>query len=174
VFFALLLPQAFAIWSWATSLSLLALPTAPTKDAQDLGSKAVSRPLATAVWLGAIFSLAGLPLLGSFPGRLALLDGVAAASPWAAAGALIGSLGLLAGGVRNLIATLAASHGEKHQWAEEVEPAPVRTELSDVTNPYVWAFAALATLATLGFGLLPQVFLSAVPGLAAMFSQLSP
>lgn len=174
VFFALLLPQAFAIWGWATSLSLLSVPPASNTQIEDLGSKAASRQLAATVWLLAIFSLAGLPLLGSFPGRLALLDGVAAASPWAAAGALIGSLGLLAGGVRNLIATLAGAHSEKRHWVEEVEPSPVRKEPSDVSNPYIWAFAAVVTIAMLGFGLLPHVFLSAVSGLAAMFSQLSP
>jgi formate hydrogenlyase subunit 3/multisubunit Na+/H+ antiporter MnhD subunit len=133
-----------------------------------------TRPLAAAVWLLAVFSLAGLPLLGSFPGRLALLDGVAAASPLAAASSLIGSLGLLAAGVRLLLFSLESAHREKRQWVEEAEPAPVRAEASDLSNPYVWVFTAVAMTSLLGFGLLPRLFLSAVPGLAALFSQLSP
>jgi len=57
---------------------------------------------------------------------------------------------------------------------EEVEPAPTSKKSIDASNPYVWAFAVVTLLSLLGFGLLPHVFLAAVPGLAAMFSQLSP
>ena len=171
VFFALLLPQAFAIWGWSTALGMLS-PNGSGDHPEDTAAN--SRPLVATVRLVAIFSLAGLPLLGSFPGRLALLDAVAADSPWAAAGSLIGSLGLLAGGVRVLLATLVGSDAKKRRWVEEVEPAPARAETRDASNPYVWAFVVVAVTTLLGFGLLPHVFLSAVPGLAAIFSQLSP
>ena len=174
VFFALLLPQAFAVWGWATSLSMLSMVNGPGMQTEDLRAKASFRPLAGIVWLVAMFSLAGLPLLGSFPGRLALLDGAAAVSSWAAAGGLIGSLGLLAGGARFLHATLAGSQAKRPHWVEEVEPAPTSKKSIDASNPYVWAFAVVTLLSLLGFGLLPHVFLAAVPGLAAMFSQLSP
>jgi formate hydrogenlyase subunit 3/multisubunit Na+/H+ antiporter MnhD subunit len=173
VFFALLLPQAFAIWGWATSLSMLSAANVEGLPAE-AAEKIQTRPLVAAVWLMAVFSLGGLPLLGSFPGRLALLDGVAAASPLAAASGLIGSLGLLAAGVRLLVTGLESAQTEKRQWVEEAEPAPVRAEASDVSNPYVWVFAMVAMISLLGFGLLPRLFLSAVPDLAALFSQLSP
>ena len=174
VFFALLLPQAFAIWGWATSLSMLSAANAEGSPAEDPVEKIRTRPLAAAVWLLAVFSLGGLPLLGSFPGRLALLDGVAAASPLAAASSLIGSLGFLAAGLRLLLSSLESADPEKRQWVEEVEPAPVRAQAIDASNPYVWVFTVVATLSLLGFGLLPHFFLSAVPALAALFSQLSP
>jgi NADH:ubiquinone oxidoreductase subunit 2 (subunit N) len=59
-------------------------------------------PVASAGLLLANFSLAGLPLLASFPVRLALLEGLGETSSLAAFGALLGSIGLLAGGLRTL------------------------------------------------------------------------
>jgi len=174
VFFALLLPQAFAIWGWTVALSMLFLPDEPGLEIDSLQSQAGSRPLALLVLLVTVFSVAGLPLLGSFAGRVALLDGAAAASPWAAAASLIGSLGLLAGGLRLVLAALAGSTENAKRWVEEVEPAPVTGQASDLSDPYMWVFAAVVILSLLGFGLIPRVFLSAVPDLAAMFSQLLP
>lgn len=171
VFFALLLPQAFAIWVWATALSMLGSGE-DNNDVDSLAGHAAKHPLAAAGLLLAIFSLAGLPLLGSFPGRVALLDGVAAEAPWAALATLIGSLGLVAAGVRVLAVVIAGFSEQKRGWEEEA--APPNKNGGDLSNPYVWVFIAVAVTSLLGFGLLPRLFLSSVPDLAAMFSQLRP
>ncbi|MEX2144113.1 MAG: proton-conducting transporter membrane subunit [Anaerolineales bacterium] len=172
-FFALLLPQAFALWGWATALSLTTSADVPSSDLIAWRVRARTQPLAFAALLVAVFSLGGLPLLGSFPSRLALLDGVVAVSPWAALASLIGSLGLLAAGVRIVFVTFIGSNVDKRRWVEEVEPA-ASPLTSDLSSPYVWIFAAVVILSLLGFGLFPRIFLASVPDLAAMFSQLSP
>ncbi|HEY4718676.1 MAG TPA: proton-conducting transporter membrane subunit [Anaerolineales bacterium] len=174
VFFALLLPQALAIWGWAVALSMLYRPEKTGLEIEGLQTQTQSRPLALLVLLVAVFSVAGLPLLGCFPGRVALLDGVAAASPWAAAASLIGSLGLLAGGLRLVHGALASSAAKTSHWVEEVETAPAPGQANDLSDPYMWVFSAVVILSLLGFGLIPRVFLSAVPDLAGMFSQLAP
>lgn len=172
VFFALLLPAAFALWAW--SLALSALGAGSTLTLQEFEERAAAHPLAVAALLLALFSLAGLPLLGSFPGRVALLDGVAAASPWAAVGSLLGSMGLLMAGLRLLRAAVPHEDKKPRVWAEEAQPERTPAPASDVTSPYSWAFIAITALALLGFGLWPALFLTSVPSLAAMFSQLQP
>jgi formate hydrogenlyase subunit 3/multisubunit Na+/H+ antiporter MnhD subunit len=172
VLFATLLPAAFALWAW--SLSLSALYPLPSLTLEDLRSLAPAHPLGIAAVLLSLFTLAGLPPLGVFPGRIALLDGVASTLPWAAVASLIGSLGLLIAGLRTLRAALPSVDTKPRGWVEEAAPARKAAPRSDIFNPYMWVFTALVSVALLGFGLLPSFFLGALPNLAAMFSQLLP
>jgi formate hydrogenlyase subunit 3/multisubunit Na+/H+ antiporter MnhD subunit len=173
VFFALLLPSAFAFWIWAVASSILANENSPL-DLETLRKASTEHPLATVALLLALFSLAGLPLLGSFPGRLALFDGVATSAPWSTVMSLVGSLGLLLAGVRTLKASLPESETVKREWVEEAHPVKKPTPSKDLSNPYMWAFVAVAAVSLLGFGLLPRLFLGAIPNLASMFSLLVP
>ncbi|MCW5876181.1 MAG: hypothetical protein KIS85_04780 [Anaerolineales bacterium] len=172
-FFALLIPQGLAIWAWAAALSRLPLPEEGAADLSEVTQGAPKHPLALAVLLAALACLAGLPLLGSFSGRLAVLQGAATVAPWAAVFSLLGSLGLLVAGGRVLAAALAASLPRPPGWVEEAQPELV-DKSSDLYNPYVWAFAVVSALALLGGGLFPQLFWGMVPRLAALFSQLFP
>lgn len=172
VFFAVLLPAAFAFWAWALALS--ALYPLPSLNLEDLRTLAPAHPLALAAMLLSLFTLAGLPPLGVFPGRIALLDGVASTSPWAAVASLIGSLGLLAAGLRTLQAALPSTDKKSRGWVEEAAPVGKAAPRSDFSSPYMWVFIGLVSLALFGFGLLPSFFLGALPNLAAMFSQLLP
>ena len=174
VFFALLLPQAFAIWIWATGLGILESEAGPFENLTGLRGSLSTHPLVIATILVAVFSLAGLPVLASFPGRIAALDNIATFSPWAAALSLIGSIGLLTAGGQLLVGLLPLSDASPRGWVEEAASAEEPNKSSDLNNPYVWVFVAMASVGFLGFGLLPSVFLSAVPHLAAMFSQLAP
>jgi NADH-quinone oxidoreductase subunit N len=172
VFFATLLPAAFAFWAWALALS--ALHPLPSLTLEDLHTLAPAHPLALAAVLLSLFTLAGFPPLGAFPGRIALLDGVAATSPWAAIASLVGSFGLLAAGLRILQAALPSMDTKSRSWVEEATPARKAAPKPDASDPYMWVFIGLVSVALLGFGLLPSIFLGALPKLAAMFSQLLP
>ncbi|MBX3047917.1 MAG: hypothetical protein KIT46_07190 [Anaerolineales bacterium] len=167
--FALLIGQGLAVWAWATALSRLPQQEATTPEG--LTAQAPSQPLTITVLLVALASLAGLPLLGVFHGRLAVLDETVVQAPWAALAALAGSLGLLAAGYRLLAATLAAQGQRAKGWVEEAQPAD-NSKSSDLQHIYIWGFAAFSAILLFGSGLFPQLFLGAVPELAALFSQL--
>ncbi|MEX1247238.1 MAG: proton-conducting transporter membrane subunit [Anaerolineales bacterium] len=171
VLFALLLPYAFAVWIWAVALGVISMDQGHSGD---LRSAVSTHPLTFAALVMAALSLSGMPMLGSFPGRLALLDGVAAVLPVAAAATLIGSLGLLIGVVRLLLASLPLSMDRGTAWKEEVEIGEPRKKMSELTNLYIWAFLAFSAISLFGFGLLPRLFLASTSSLAAMFSQLLP
>jgi NADH:ubiquinone oxidoreductase subunit 2 (subunit N) len=172
VLFAIVLPQAFAAWGQAFGLSRLT--NSQRESFQDWPSLFSERPLSVSLILLAFFSATGLPLLAGFVGRIALLDKAAASSPLAAIGTLLGGLGLALAGLRMVLALLPLKDTDRREWAEESQPAEEPKPAEELGNPYVWGFVAVGAIALLGFGLLPNVFLSAVPHLAAMFSQLAP
>lgn len=172
ILFALLLPQAFTLWVWAAALGRLT-QFGSTNSLEDIRSLLAGHPLTTAVLLASMFSLSGLPLLASFSGRLAVLDSAATYSPWSAALALLGSLGLLGAAVRTLAATLPGEARPAWRWVEEAETPATRLG-GGFGDIFTWIFAAISLGGMLGFGLLPRFFLVAVPKLAAIFGQLFP
>lgn len=172
VLFAILLPQAFAAWGMALGMSKL---TNNERDSfRDWPSLFGVHPLFISLLLLAFFSAAGLPVLAGFPGRVALLDLAAASSPPAAIGTLLGGLGLTIAGLRMGLALLPMKDSTGREWVEEAQPVEEPQPSEELSNPYAWGFLTIAALILLGFGLLPNLFLSAVPRLAAMFSQLAP
>ncbi|MEX2161274.1 MAG: proton-conducting transporter membrane subunit [Anaerolineales bacterium] len=173
VFFALWLPQALAMWVWATALGAIGSDQLPGR-VSDSPSIPSTHPGLAASLLLAAFSLAGLPALGGFPGRLALLDGIAAVSPLAAVATLAGSLGLLIGALRMLVQLMPREQGGRQKWTEEAEVDKPPSHRIQMTGLYAWVLLAISAVGLVGFGVLPQLFLSSVPGMAAMFTQLLP
>ena len=99
IFAAQLLPFIAAVWLWSYALSIFG------RDGHSLTFASVADglrcyPFASSALLLANLALAGLPLLAGFPFRLSLLIEVAQASPVSALWVFVGSLGLLAAGVR--------------------------------------------------------------------------
>ncbi|MCL5428596.1 MAG: hypothetical protein M1347_02175 [Chloroflexi bacterium] len=172
IFFALLLPQAMAIWVLTVSLGAVW-----RKDSSfDLQSLAIffrSSPLALATLLLSVFSLSGLPLLASFPPRIALFTQLSSSSPWVAIAALVGCLGLAGAGARILFASLPKAEKTRPGWVEEGESLDTGIK-SDIADPYVWSFLMLSAIGLLGFGLFSRLFLAGVPSLASMFPLLFP
>ena len=101
ILFASLMPRGLAMGLWSLALAVIRSHRGSLR-LEDVRGAAWDHPVASAGLLLANFSLAGLPLLASFPVRLALLEGLGETSSLAAFGALLGSIGLLAGGLRTL------------------------------------------------------------------------
>lgn len=173
VFFALLLPNALALWIWAVALGAFWLAGEGRLDLKSLQGIFKSHPFFFSALVLAIFSIAGLPLLASFPAHLAVWGNVAQFSSWAAIASLVGSLGLLAAGARLLFAFFAKPEGPgAAHFGDEI--ASSKIEIEDIKNPVNWLFFGTALVGLIGFGLLSRLFLAAVPALAAMYPQLVP
>ena len=172
VFFALLLPQLLGLWMMTVALGALWRKSSEF-DLIKLSTAFNSAPLTISALLLAVFSLAGLPILASFPPRMALFTQLSANTVWAAIAALGGCLALAGAGVRILMTALPRKSRKPTAWVEEVEPIDSVTR-SDIADPYVWTFLAVSTIGLIGFGLFSRLFLAGVPGLASMFPLLFP
>jgi NADH-quinone oxidoreductase subunit N len=172
-FFALLLPNALSLWTWSVVLGTFWLPNDGRQDLDSVRSSFKSHPFFFSVMVLAIFAIAGLPMLSSFPAHLAVWDGLAQFSSWAAIASFIGSLGLVAAGARLLFEFFAQPQDKSAKnFGDEV--ATSKIEILDIKNPINWAFLGIAIVGFIGAGLLSRFFLSAVPALAAMYPQLFP
>jgi formate hydrogenlyase subunit 3/multisubunit Na+/H+ antiporter MnhD subunit len=74
----------------------------PKLGSEHIRGMARQYPITAASLILAVFSLAGMPLLASFPIRISLLKGLTEVSPPGALLALLGMAGLLLGGLRTL------------------------------------------------------------------------
>ncbi|MCW5874008.1 MAG: hypothetical protein KIS88_05115 [Anaerolineales bacterium] len=164
-FFALWLLQAWVLWALAACLAVL-YRRVPSLQLEQLGPALQRHPLLAATAVAALLALAGLPLLGPFAAHLAIWHGLGQQSVGLLMLSLLGSLGLLTGGLRLLHAWLSATPTPEPP--EERLPASQRP---DMANPYVWVFSLLWMVALLGYGLLPS-FLAPVQRLVLMFPQL--
>jgi NADH-quinone oxidoreductase subunit N len=154
IFYALLLPRGLALGVWALALTALRQRT------QSLTFRAVqgagrSLPLAAAGLLLANFSLAGLPLLAGFPVRLALWTALASDSLPAVFLALVGSAGLLGGGIRSLAVLVM---GAEEQGWQRTESRPEAVLLG------------VGMLILFLVGLLPQWLLPSLTYMAAVIA----
>ncbi|MCW5839096.1 MAG: hypothetical protein KIT29_04200 [Anaerolineales bacterium] len=170
-FFALLLPQAWVLWALAACLGVL-YRQAPSLQLAELGPALRRHPLLAFTSVTALLALAGLPLLGPFPAHLAIWQGVGRHSVGLLVLTLLGSLGLLAGGLRLLHAWLSAAPAAlAPAVSAPAAPAGPRRLRGDLANPYVWGFFLIWMVTLLGYGLLPS-FLAPVGRLVLMFPQL--
>jgi NADH:ubiquinone oxidoreductase subunit 4 (subunit M) len=154
------------LWALAACLGVL-YRQAPSLQLAELGPALRRHPLLAFTSVTALLALAGLPLLGPFPAHLAIWQGVGRHSVGLLVLTLLGSLGLLAGGLRLLHAWLSAAPAALAPAA----PAGPRRLRGDLANPYVWGFFLIWMVTLLGYGLLPS-FLAPVGRLVLMFPQL--
>jgi NADH-quinone oxidoreductase subunit N len=172
LFFALLLPQGFALWVMSVCLGALWRKDSAL-DISSLADYFKTSPLTLSGLILATLSVAGLPLLASFPPRMALFAQLGSAAAWAAIVSLLGCLALASAGARLLLAALPLRDKKQSTWVEEVEPV-VSVKGSELSDPYIWVFLSISTLGLLGFGLFSRLLLAGVPDLASMFTQLFP
>jgi NADH-quinone oxidoreductase subunit N len=101
MYFYLFLTRGLALGTWALALSHI---QAHSGDLSYSAVQGMGRllPFSAAGVILATFSIAGFPLLAGFPVRLALLENLAQSAPLAVFWAVIGSAGLLIGGIRSL------------------------------------------------------------------------
>ena len=123
LFFAQLIPQGLALLLWGQALSCLRAALPPPKDDTgeqltnpDMGFRAVQglarqAPIAALGLILANFSLAGLPLLASFPGQMALWAALSQRSLPITLLSLVGCASLFAAGLRSMAVLVMSAPG---------------------------------------------------------------
>lgn len=158
VFFAALLPRGLALGVWALSLVVIKAKINGLHY-RDVQGVARYMPVAAGALVLAHFSIAGLPLLASLPIRLALLEGLAQVSPLTALWILVGSAGLLMGGLRTLAVLVMGKQQEDWQVTETAGQQ---------------FYLAVGSLLLLLAGIFPQWFLPLFVNIPQAFRQLVP
>ena len=158
IFFANIGPRGLALGVWALALAALRSQAGDLsfKNTQGLARRF---PIAAGSLILAHFSLAGLPLLASFPIRLALLDGLVLASPASTFWVLIGIVGFMIGGFRSLMGLVAGADEVKWQVSE---------------SWFLIGYLLIGVLGLLMLGLFPQWFMSLSASMPRAFEQLVP
>lgn len=176
LFFALTLPRIVSVIMWAASLEVFSVRSNGDLSLESWRGKGNEVPLATFTLMLALFSLAGLPGLAGFPTRLALWQNLAASHPFAAIGAVLGTLGLMVGGLRVLYSLMLLPETET---AAETEQAPTgQVELPQLSPEAVmnrlilWIFLGFSALLSMFVGLFPHWFLPALTRMLVLFNQL--
>ena len=158
LFFASLLPRGLALGVWALALTVI---RAQGEDLyyRDVLGLAMRIPIAASGLVLAQFAWIGLPLTAGFPVRMALMENIARISPFALLWIILGSFGLVLGGLRTLGVLVTG---------EDVVPWQV-TESGAQRF-----FLILGMLGLLIVGLFPKWFLPFFVNLPQAFEQLAP
>jgi NADH:ubiquinone oxidoreductase subunit 2 (subunit N) len=172
LFFALLFPRLLAFWMMAVVISQV-LRMASGLDLNGISSTLRSNPIFFGGLVIALLSLAGIPVLGGFPGQVSLWAALAEISPVLLFLSLLSNAALAGVGYRIVqVVLLAEPRGRVEPKIDEATEETV--EYTDIQDPSSWAFLGLSVIALLGFGLFSRLFLASIPALASMFPQLFP
>ena len=181
VYFWLFLPRALSFVVWAISLSRLQRGTGRNLDSEALRGFGMRRPRSSIALLVAQFSLAGMPFLAGFPVRLVLWENLAASYPVIAAVAVLGSIGLLAGGLRTLIILFVSKEDQEAATSPEPLAEPPEDLGEDLPSvaPEIRSRRILSWVVFAGFmaaflliGLFPQRYLPFIRLFSQIFQQL--
>ena len=154
--FLLLIPRSMALLVWALSLTKIKNKIDSLRFSSVQGL-ARTYPISAGGLVLAHLSVAGFPLLASFPIRLALWEGLAAQSLGVAFWILIGILGLLTGSVRTLAVLVMA-------------PQETDWELRESWGSGI--MIGLGVIALFILGIFPQIFRPILASLPSMFEHL--
>jgi len=166
-----MIPRAAVFTLWAISLSIIKRRMQGDLRLASVQGLGRLRPILTFSLLLAHFSLAGLPFLAGFPVRLVLWEQLAGAFPILAGGAILGNLGILAGGLRSMSIFFTAPEHEQTDEQDALEQLPV----SPVTTPerlLSRTFFAISALVIVFLGLFPGALMPILDRLVLMFEQL--
>jgi NADH-quinone oxidoreductase subunit N len=108
LFFTGMVPRGLSLGVWALALSGL---SGRVEGLRLINIRGIGRryPVISISLILSIFCLAGVPLLASFSMRLGVIEGLSLTAPQFAIWAIIGSIGLLVGGIRTLISIVSGS-----------------------------------------------------------------
>lgn len=158
LFLASLVPRSLSLGVWALALSGLRSQGIGL-NLKDLNGLGRTYPIILLSMILAIFCLAGIPLLASFPMRLAVVEGLALTAPQNALLAILGSIGLLVGAIRTLSIMVTGTDDDK--W------------LVNESRMLV-VFLMIGVTGLLLLGLFPNLLISSLANLPAVLSQLNP
>jgi NADH-quinone oxidoreductase subunit N len=156
-FSMLFLPRILGIGIWALALSTIRqrLGSLELQSVRGLGKV---YPVLAAGLVLAHFSVAGMPLLANFPIKLAILGDLAQGSSTMAAWILIGTIGLMAAGLRTL-----AEIAREPQQDLILQSAPRTPEIA----------LGMGVLVLLIIGIFPQLFLPVLLNILKSFTHLA-
>lgn len=158
IYFSQLAPQAIGLAVWSLALTIFRFYL-PELSYTAVRGAAYRLPVAAMTLVMANLSLAGLPVLASFPVNVALWSALSQRSLTIALLSLIGCAGVLAAGLRSLAALVSA-------------PGQVRWQ---ITESRLQAILLLTGVGLLIFaGLFPQYYMTALTNLAITFAGSAP
>lgn len=156
LFFGLLIPRTIALFFWTAALTIL---FGKGSSGHFSSVKGMGRryPFALSIIILSHFSLAGLPLLAGFPIHQALWEQLGIYSLTSAIWYLVGSLGLLTGGIRVLAVLVAPFNNEGfnsgENWSQRI-------------------FLSIGILLLILMGIFPQWISPLISRLPSMFTHL--
>ena len=158
IFFAGMVPRGLSLGVWALALSGLIgrVEGLRLNNIRGIGSR---YPVISISILLSIFCLAGVPLLASFSMRLGVIEGLSLTAPQFAIWAIIGSLGLLVGGIRTLVSIVSGD--DEPGW-----------ELNESRSLII--YLSIGIIGLLIMGIFPNLFFQILVNLPASFGQFVP
>jgi NADH:ubiquinone oxidoreductase subunit 2 (subunit N) len=154
LFYLNIIPLGLCLAVFAFALVSM-LRTAPGLSHSDIAGIGRKTPLVMTSIVMAIFSLAGMPLLANFPGRLLVFRGLSLISPSLGIVSLLGSVGLVIAGIRALYVFLFG-------------PEQINWTLSESTGMRI--FLGIGILLIFIMGIFPQFFQTIFLNLSPLFS----
>jgi NADH:ubiquinone oxidoreductase subunit 2 (subunit N) len=185
LFFVQLVPQGLALGIWAQALGIFRDHVPERKDLPFFAVKGKAHliPIASAGLVLANFSLAGLPLLGNFPGQIALWSAASQVSLPIALLSLVGCASLFGAGLRTLVVLVMEDAPTPTPSITEVENSQSLQETNLIHLSPKWAFAetriqavviGLGVLVLFIFGVAPQWLFPTLSRIAAAFASQTP
>jgi NADH:ubiquinone oxidoreductase subunit 2 (subunit N) len=171
IFFWLAIPRTLAFILWAIALSLIKSRPHGSLHLSAVQGLGKTRPVIAFTLLLGHFSLTGLPFLSGFPVRMALWEQIAIAYPVVAGGAILGSIGVLVGGLRTMSMLFAPGEQDLPLTRDALEQPPesLRGEQERILS---WTFFAISTGIIIFIGLFPDRLFPLLERLISMFEQL--
>jgi NADH-quinone oxidoreductase subunit N len=172
IFFAMLLPWGLSLGIWALAVATILRAKTETNeygfklDFREIKGLGWKMPVAAGSLVIAVLSLAGLPFLAGFPPRLALLNGLGPEYLLSSIVVLVGSGGLMVGGVRALIILVNVP--------EEGEPGPDDNVLRFMETPGEVVLLIIGVIALVFLGLFPHWFTPILAQMTDVYLHLGP
>ncbi len=154
LFFALLIPRGLSLGILALALSAL-VGNINDLNLENIRGLGKSHPVISTSIILSIFCIAGMPLLGGFPFKLGVIEGLSMATPQLSLWVVVGSLGLFAGVIRVLLSIISSNDESK---VESPEPRILRI------------FLVVGIVFLVVIGLLPNIFIQLVISLPVSFA----
>jgi NADH:ubiquinone oxidoreductase subunit 2 (subunit N) len=158
LFFTGLLPRGLSLGVWALALSGL-IGRIDILDLENIRGIGRRYPFISISIILALFSLAGVPLLAGFPLKLGVIEGLSEMVPQISIWVIIGSLGLIAAGIRIMVAFVSGTDGSKEEMPE--------SRFLKIFLMIGWAFLFI-------LGILPNFFIQLISNLPAAFGPIVP
>jgi formate hydrogenlyase subunit 3/multisubunit Na+/H+ antiporter MnhD subunit len=172
IYFWLAVVRYFSLLVWAAGMAMIKRRAGGSLELSALEGFGNIRPLLTGVTLVGQLSLIGTPFLAGYTAHFSLWQQLASTDFLASTLALIGNLGLLAGGLRmiNTMYVLFPKNASADQKTLPRILSPEGTLISD--RLFNWLMVGGAVLVLILVGTFPRIYLPWLESLLRMFDQI--